>query len=85
MLHKAHAGAAGRRATRSTPTRSRRCASPDEPDRDYAYEATTDKAVEHGAALRPQRALVSKQVKTYLTPIELPGQLDLVPGDVITG
>ena len=33
----------------------------------------------------PSGRLVSKQVKTYLTPIELPGQLDLVPGDVMHG
>ncbi len=33
----------------------------------------------------PSGRLVSKQVKEYLTPTELPGQLDLAPGDVMHG
>jgi hypothetical protein len=54
---------------------------PDEPGRDYAYEATTPDPVNMALLFDPDGKLVSKQVKAYLTPIELPGQLDLVPGD----
>jgi hypothetical protein len=59
--------------------------SPDEPARDYAYEATSDKASNIALVFDPQGRLASKQVKTYLTPIELPGQLDLVPGEIFGG
>jgi hypothetical protein len=59
--------------------------SPDEPDRQYAYEATSDKPSNMELVFDPSGRLVSKQVKTYLTPIELSGQLDLVPGDVMHG
>ena len=59
--------------------------SPDEPARQYAYEATSDKASNMALVFDPSGRLVSKQVKTYLTPTELPGQLDLAPGDVMHG
>jgi hypothetical protein len=59
--------------------------SPDEPARQYAYEATSDKASNMALVFDPDGRLVSKQVKTYLTPTELPGQLDLAPGDVMHG
>ena len=52
-----------------------------EPGRDYAYEATTAEPVNMALLFDPDGKLVSKQVKAYLTPIELPSQLDLVPGD----
>jgi hypothetical protein len=58
---------------------------PDEPQRDYAYEADTDQPVNMALVFDPDGKLISKQVKTYLTPVELPGQLDLVPGDVSRG
>jgi predicted amidohydrolase len=58
---------------------------PDEPQRDYAYEAATDQPVNMALIFDPDGRLISKQVKTYLTPVELPGQLDLVPGDVSSG
>ena len=58
---------------------------PFEPERDYAYEATTDKPSNMALLFDPDGRLVSKQVKTYLTPIELQGQLDLVPGAVSDG
>jgi hypothetical protein len=54
-------------------------------DRGYAYEATTDQPVNMALIFDPDGKLVSKQVKTYLTPVELPGQLDLVPGHVSRG
>ena len=54
---------------------------PDEPQRDYAYQATTPDPVNMALLFDPQGHLVAKQVKAYLTPTELPGQLDLVPGD----
>lgn len=56
----------------------------DEPERTYAYEATTEKASNMALLFDPTGKLVSKQVKTYLTPIELPGQLDLLPGEVFS-
>ena len=58
---------------------------PDEPARDYAYEATSPRAANMALVFDPLGHLISKQVKTYLTPTELPGQLDLVPGDVSGG
>ncbi|MFL5844825.1 MAG: hypothetical protein ACJ762_09040 [Solirubrobacteraceae bacterium] len=57
----------------------------DEPARTYAYEATTDRASNIALLFNPKGELVSRQIKTYLTPIELPGQLDLLPGEVFTG
>lgn len=59
--------------------------SPDEPARTYAYQATSPKPSTMALVFDPDGRLVSKQVKTYLTPVELPGQLDLVPGDVSEG
>ena len=59
--------------------------SPDEPNRQYAYEATTDRASNLALVFDPTGRLVSKQVKSYLTPVELASQLDLVPGDVMGG
>jgi hypothetical protein len=59
--------------------------SPDEPGRQYAYEATSDKPSNMALLFDPSGRLVSKQVKSYLTPVELPSQLDLVPGDVMHG
>ncbi len=53
---------------------------PDEPGRDYAYEAITSEPVNMALLFDPDGRLVAKQVKAYLTPVELPGQLDLVPG-----
>lgn len=67
------------------PDKVARLRAPDEPARQYAYEATTDKASNMALVFDPSGRLVSKQVKTYLTPIELPGQLDLAPGDVMHG
>jgi hypothetical protein len=58
---------------------------PNEPARDYAYEATTGKVSNMALVFDPNGRLVSKQVKTYLTETELPGQLDLVPGEVTGG
>ena len=63
------------------PARVAALGDPDEPDRDYAYEATVPEPVNMALLFNPQGQLVSKQVKAYLTPVELPGQLDLVPGD----
>src|SRR4051794_23754937 len=58
---------------------------PNEPDRDYAYEATTGKVSNMALVFDPDGRLISKQVKSYLTPPEMPGQLDLVPGEVTGG
>jgi uncharacterized membrane protein YgcG len=58
---------------------------PTELTRDYAYEATSDRVSNMALVFDPDGRLISKQVKTYLTPVELPGQLDLVPGEVTGG
>ncbi len=55
---------------------------PDEPERTYAYEATTPDVMNMGLVFDPDGKLRFKQPKAYLTPTELPGQLDLKPGDV---
>src|SRR5690606_26486396 len=59
-----------------------RLRAPDEPQRDYAYEATTADAVNMALVFGPDGRLLAKQVKSYLTPLELPSQLDLRPGPV---
>ena len=58
---------------------------PNDPSRDYAYEATTGKVSNMALVFDPDGRLISKQLKTYLTPTEMPGQLDLVPGEVSGG
>src|SRR4051812_13366700 len=58
---------------------------PNEPARDYAYEATTPKVSNMALVFDPGGRLLSKQVKTYITESEIPGQLDLVPGEVTGG
>ena len=67
------------------PDKVERLRDPFEPGRDYAYEATTDRPSNMALVFAPDGRIVSKQVKTYLTPIELMGQLDLVPGAVSGG
>ena len=56
--------------------------SPDEPSRTYAYEALDARPSTQALVFAPDGSLRAKVVKAYLTPVELPGQLDLVPGDV---
>src|SRR3954469_9242921 len=58
---------------------------PQEPARDYAYEATSPKVSNMALVFGPDGRLISKQAKSYLTPTEVPGQLDLVPGEVTGG
>jgi hypothetical protein len=58
---------------------------PQEPSRDYAYEATSPKVSNMALVFGPDGRLISKQPKTYLTENEVPGQLDLVPGEVTGG
>src|SRR4051794_6552753 len=58
---------------------------PSDTSRDYAYEATTGKVSNMALVFDPQGRLISKQAKSYLTPTEMPGQLDLVPGEVTGG
>jgi hypothetical protein len=60
---------------------------PAEPERDYAYEATTDEPSVIALVFDPLGRLVDKRIKSYITPLELgptEGQLglDLVPGEV---
>ena len=58
---------------------------PFEPARDYAYEAVTARTANMALLFDPAGRLVSRQLKKYLTPIEVPGLLDLVPGEVSGG
>ncbi|MEX2195549.1 MAG: sialidase family protein [Thermoleophilaceae bacterium] len=63
---------------------------PSEPSRDYAYEAVRGDPSVMALVFDPDGRLISKQVKTYLTPTELgPDEgslgLDLVPGEVSDG
>jgi hypothetical protein len=64
------------------PLRVAQLRSADEPTRTYAYEATTDRPSNMALLFDPDGRLIAKQVKAYLTPTELPGQLDLTPGSV---
>ena len=64
---------------------------PDEPNRGYVYEATSPDVSNMALLFGPDGKLVSRQVKTYITPIEVgqaEGQvaaLDLVPGSITSG
>ena len=58
---------------------------PFEPERDYAYEAVTARTSNMALLFDPAGRLVSRQRKQYLTEFEIPGQLDLVPGEVSGG
>jgi hypothetical protein len=75
----------GVRCEEENPQRVMQLGDPFDPGRDYVYEATTDRVSNMALLFNPDGRLVSKQVKTYLTPVELPGQLDLVPGRVSGG
>lgn len=55
---------------------------PEDLTRTYAYEATTPEPVNMALVFDPDGRLISRQVKAYLTPVELPGSLDLAPGPV---
>jgi Carbon-nitrogen hydrolase len=72
----------GVRCDRQDPALVAKLRAPDEPGRAYAYEATSPKVSNMALVFDPDGRLVSKQVKAYLTPTELPGQLDLAPGPV---
>jgi hypothetical protein len=52
-----------------------------EPGAGYAYVATSPDPVNMALLFDPSGNLIAKQAKAYLTPTELPGQLDLSPGD----
>lgn len=67
------------------PQRVHQLGDPFDPTRDYVYEAVTASPSNMALVFDPEGRLVSKQVKEYLTPTELPGQLDLVPGEVSRG
>jgi predicted amidohydrolase len=58
---------------------------PFEPGRDYAYEAVTSRSANMALLFDPAGRLVSRQLKQYLTEFEVPGLLDLVPGEVSGG
>ena len=58
---------------------------PFEPQRDYAYEAIGSRTANMALLFDPSGRLVSRQKKQYLTPFEVPGQLDLVPGEISGG
>ena len=68
--------------TEVNPAKVRALGDPDEPDRTYAYEATTSRTANMALVFSPAGRLIAKVAKAYPTPIELPDTLDLVPGDV---
>ena len=72
----------GERCAVQSPTLVQALRDPGDPARDYAYQATTPEPVNMALVFGPDGRLVSRQVKAYLTPTELPEALDLVPGDV---
>ena len=75
----------GERCAEQNPGKVALLGDPGKPARDYAYEATSPNASNMALVFDPLGRLRSRQVKTYLTPTELPGQLDLVPGEVSRG
>ena len=82
--------AGGVRCSREDPAAVLALRDPSEPGRDYAYEAVGSKAAVMALVFDPAGTLISKQVKTYLTPLELgPSEeqlgLDVVPGAVSDG
>ena len=64
------------------PGRVARLRNPDERSRPYAYEATSDKPANLALVFNPDGKLVAKVAKAYPTAVEVPGQLDLRPGDL---
>ena len=80
----------GARCERQDPGAVAALRDPFEPARDYAYEAVGSDAAVMALVFDPDGRLISRQVKTYLTPLELgPAEeqvgLDLVPGRVSDG
>src|SRR4051812_27091090 len=75
----------GERCQEQDPAKVDRLGAPFDPGRDFAYEATTARSSNMALVFDPRGRLVSRQVKEYLTPTELPGQLDLVPGRIDRG
>ena len=75
----------GQLCQEENPQKVQRLRDPFEPERDYAYEAVTSRTSNMALLFDPAGRLVSRQVKQYLTEFEIPGQLDLVPGEVSGG
>lgn len=78
------------RCDKEDPARVALLRDPAEPVRDYAYEAVRGDPSVMALVFDPDGRLISRQVKTYLTPVELgPDEgsvgLDLVPGAVSDG
>jgi hypothetical protein len=74
--------------TEQNPAKVQMLGDPQEPDRGYVYEALSPRVSNMALVFDPDGKLVSKQVKNYITPIEV-GQdegvvaaLDLVPGSI---
>ena len=75
----------GQLCQEENPQKVQQLRDPFEPGRDYAYEAVTSKTSNMALVFDPAGRVVSRQAKEYLTPIEMPGLLDLVPGEVTGG
>jgi predicted amidohydrolase len=72
----------GQLCQEENPEKVQQLGDPFEPGRDYVYEAVTGKVSNMALVFDPSGRIVARQVKTYITPVELPGVgLDLVPGD----
>jgi hypothetical protein len=73
------------RCDEQNPAKVAQLRDPEEPTRDYAYEATTDKTSVMALLFDPAGRLIAKRIKSYIVPLETgptEGQigLDLVPG-----
>src|SRR4051794_14291839 len=73
------------RCDEQSPSKVAQLRDPAEPTRDYAYEATTDRASVMALLFGPDGRLIAKRFKSYITPVETgpaEGQLglDQVPG-----
>jgi predicted amidohydrolase len=64
------------------PSKVARLRAPDDGSRPYAYEATSDKAANLALVFDPDGKLIAKVAKAFPTPVEVPGQLDLRPGEL---
>jgi hypothetical protein len=75
----------GQLCQEENPQKVRQLGDPFEPDRDYVYEAVGSRTANMALLFDPSGRLVSRQKKQYLTEFEVPGQLDLVPGEISGG
>jgi hypothetical protein len=74
----------GEPCAEENPQKVQQLGDPSEPERNYAYEATTPEPSVVAFVFNPDGKLVAKRVKSYLTPTEL-GQDEAPPGGIQAG